>query len=290
MTVSVVIPTYNSGARLQQTLDSALNQTFAPLEIIVVDDGSTDGTPDWIEANYGARVRLIRQRNGGVADARNTGWRAAKGEWIAFLDHDDCFHADKLETLAALARPEVGVLVARWNEVENGTIVAQSPVCHPRAPFNWLFGWHNPIVSMSVPLVRRELLERVGGFDARCVPADDWDLWLRLARQTRFAFCDEVTTDYTLHAGQQRRHEARMFRAARRVLARHPFELARRPLLLWWLLWSGAFVPSLPFYNGAKAGESFGKMVLGALRAHPLALLSPQWVGLLARALARKFR
>jgi len=282
-TVSVVIPAFNRGPRIAPTIDSVLAQTLAPLEIVVVDDGSTDGTANWIEEHYGAKVRVVRGRNGGVARARNRGWREAKGEWIAFLDHDDLFHPDKLATVAPLIQGDAGVVVSRWREVENGHTIRESPIASTRGgAFDWLFGWNNPLVSMSVPLVRRSSLEGVGGFDPRCAPADDWDLWLRLAaRQTPFAWSEAVLTDYILHEGQQRRDEARMFRAVRRTLSRHPRALATRPLLLWWVLWSGAFVPSSPAYERFKRGE-WGAMRAG-VRAHPLALLSPQWVSAIGK-------
>ncbi len=286
MTVSIVIPVWNRGPQLKTTLDSALNQTCAPLEVLVVDDGSTDGTPDWIEAHYGERVRLIRQANGGVARARNRGWREAKGEWIAFLDHDDLFHSDKLETLAPLLNERAGVVVSRWREVEDGEVKRESPLVSPAKAFSWLLSWNNPLVSMSVPLVRRDALEQAGGFDPRSVPADDWDLWLRLASQTPFVFCDELLTDYLLHADQQRLGEAKMFRAVRRVLGRHPLALVQRPVLLWWLVWSGAFVPSLAAYERFKSGESAAWR--DAFKAHPLALLSPQWLALMSKRLLKR--
>ena len=253
-----------------------------------MDDGSTDQTAAWIQAHYGERVRLIRQPNGGVARARNAGWRAATGEWIAFLDHDDAFHSDKLERLAPLSQPDVGVLVSRWEEIENGEIIHQSPTQNPHNAFDWLFGWHNPIVSMSVPIVRRALLERCGRFSMRVACPPTIGICGCVWRASLvFAFCDEITTDYTIHEGQQRLDERRMFRAARRVLGRYPLELARRPLLLWWLVWSGAFGASLPFYNGAKKGEPLVPMLWGATRAHPLVLLAPQWLALLARRIRR---
>ena len=297
MTVSVVIPTYNRGPKIKPTLDAALAQTRAPLEIIVVDDGSTDGTADWIRAHYGERVTLIKQRNGGVARARNAGWRAATGEWIAFLDHDDVWHADKLERLLQAATPACGVVYSKWREVDEASVplpataqLTQQSFWHGARGrvFGWLFGWRCPLISMSVPIVRRAQLERVGGFDASCVPCDDWDLWLRLARVCDFGFVDEVTMDYRCYAGQQSRDERRALRAARRVLGKHRWALARRPLLAWWWLWLGAFGASLGEYNAAKAASSkrdFVGAVGCALRSHPLALLAPQWVKLIGSRL-----
>ena len=300
ISISVVIPTYNSGALLKQTLDPALNQTLAPLEIIIVDDGSTDGTPDWIRANYGERVKLIAQCNGGVAAARNVGWRAASGDWIAFLDHDDVWYEDKLERLARAATAvdsNVGVVYSRWREVdENGEPLADDAQLtrqkwwHGESGrvFGWLFGWRCPLVSMSVPIVKREWLEHVGGFDSRCVPCDDWDLWLRLSKRTHFAFVDNVTLDYRCYPAQQSRNETKALRAARRVLGKHPWDLARRPLLFWWWLWLGAFGASLEAYNAARIATSrreFGIAMARALCAHPLALLAPQWLVLIARRL-----
>lgn len=295
--ISVVIPTCNSGAFLKQTLDSALNQTVAPLEIIVVDDGSTDGTADWIETNYGARVRLIRQRNGGVAAARNTGWRAARGPWIAFLDHDDVWLPNKLERLLSAATATTGVVYGRWREVnERGEALPDAAQLTTQKwwkgasghVFGWLFGWRCPLISMSVPIVRRELLEQIGGFDSSCVPCDDWDLWLRLAKRTQFAFVDETLVDYRCYPAQQSRDEAKALRAARRVLGKHRLELAARPLLFWWWLWLGAFGASLKAYNAAKRADSwnaFASASARAARAHPLALLSPQWLALIGRRL-----
>ena len=303
VTISVVVPTYNSGERLRQTLDSALGQTVAPLEIIVVDDGSTDQTPDWIRRNYGECITVIEQANGGVARARNAGWRAASGEWIAFLDHDDVWHAGKLERLAHAATPDIGVVYCKWREVdEAGEALPEDRQLTRQSwwhgawghVFGWLFGWRCPLISMSVPLVRREMLERVGGFDARCVPCDDWDLWLRLARVCEFGFVDEVLLDYRCYPAQQSRDEIKALRAARRVLGKHRWALLARPLLLWWWLWLGAFGASLGAYNAVKAATSRGALVAAmarALRAHPLALLSPQWIKLiLGRFLVLKNR
>lgn len=278
---------------MRRTIDSALAQTVALGEILVVDDGSTDSTSDWIETHYRDErtVRLIRQRNGGVASARNRGLKEARGEWIAFLDHDDAWHPRKLESLLEKARPEVGVVYSRWCETDaEGKLldVLKPSKAQPREGnvFDWLFGWSCPIISMSVPIIRRDLFAKVGGFDPRCVPADDWDLWLRLARVTRFAFVDEELTLYAVHENQQSRAQSAVFRAARRILSQYPVELARRPFLLWWLLWSKPFELSIPAYERAKAGSH--SAFLQAARLHPLALFAPQWVALLARRIFRR--
>jgi glycosyltransferase involved in cell wall biosynthesis len=99
--VSVIIPTWNRAAEVRRAVDSVLAQTYKPLEAIVVDDGSTDGTPK-VLASYGRAIRVIRRENGGPSAARNTGIRASTGEAVAWLDSDDCWQPDRVEALAAL--------------------------------------------------------------------------------------------------------------------------------------------------------------------------------------------
>ena len=110
-TISVIIPAYNYARYLAEAIDSALGQTYAPLEVIVVDDASTDDTPRVLAA-YGQRIRAIRQPNGGAGAARNTGIAAARGEYVAFLDADDVWLPRKLELQMALfdADPALGLI------------------------------------------------------------------------------------------------------------------------------------------------------------------------------------
>ena len=112
-TVSVVIPCYNGAAFLRETLDSVLAQTHAPLEVIVVDDGSTDDSAA-IAESYGPPVRVIRQRNQGESVARNRGIDEARGDWIAFIDSDDVWKPGKLERQLAAAQPDVVCLHSEW--------------------------------------------------------------------------------------------------------------------------------------------------------------------------------
>jgi glycosyltransferase involved in cell wall biosynthesis len=118
--VSVVIPVYNRGARLQPTIESALEQTLPShdYEIIIVDDGSTDDTLAFLQLTYAdePRIKIVSQQNGGVARARNRGLEEARGEFSAYLDHDDFWLPNKLEKqLAAFeGKPAVGVIYCRW--------------------------------------------------------------------------------------------------------------------------------------------------------------------------------
>src|SRR5687768_199170 len=114
MRVSVIIPTYNSGSLVVQAVEGVLAQTRQAEEVIVVDDGSTDDTAERLQ-QFGERIRVVRQANGGVATARNAGLRASSGDLVAFLDADDAWHPQKLERQIALLQqhPEFGLLATQ---------------------------------------------------------------------------------------------------------------------------------------------------------------------------------
>ena len=182
--VSVVIPAYNRASLVGQAIDSALAQTFTDREIVVVDDGSTDGTAAAVET-YGDRVRLVRKPNGGEASARNAGIREAKGTWIAFLDSDDLWEPEALEALYAAAQrdPSVGLVAMKARAIRfDGTRTSRihgkkSP--GPRFTTRSLLWGDSGGVLM--PMVRRELLLAAGGFDESLVSATDCDMWIRLS-------------------------------------------------------------------------------------------------------------
>lgn len=216
--VSVVIPTYNCERWIAQTLDSVLAQTWRPLEVIVVDDGSTDRTPD-IVADYGPPVQLMRQRNQGVCVARNRGFERSRGEFVCFLDHDDHWFPWKLQRQveAFAARPETGVVFtsfALWLP-EQGIF----PSPHTLAPANDAPPEHDPDFSgwiyhqflldcwalTSTAMIRRAAFVRSGGFDVALPYSEDWDLWLKLSREVPFVKLDRVSTLYRQHPGQGNR-------------------------------------------------------------------------------------
>lgn len=302
--VSVVVPVYNCGPRVGATLDSVLAQTVAPLEILVVDDGSTDGTADWIEANYGVGVRLIRQANQGVAGARNRGFAEARGEFIAFLDHDDLWLPSKLEQQlrAFQDRPNVCVVGCDWVHVDEHNHPLPDDdlrVLKPKfgTPSGYVFPIlvrANFIVSMSVPLVRAHALHEVGGFDPQTVPCDDWDVWLRLSQKCEFGWVKAPLVRYVHSPVQQSSDQEKMWRAAHRALAKHRNAVWRQPKILWIIASYGYFLRTLtPWYYAARAAIARGdwpqvrRQVVLCCWRHPLTLFTPQWIYVVKRLVTR---
>jgi glycosyltransferase involved in cell wall biosynthesis len=178
--VSIIIPTYNRAQLLRLTVESVLAQTYPALEIIVVDDGSTDDTPA-VMAQYAGRVIYLRQANQGEAAARNRGIRTASGEYLTFLDHDDLFLPTKIERQVEVmdARPKVGLVHCGYYHIdENGDRLEKVVFLPERDILKELV--HVCFIWQGGPLVRRQCLERVGLFEEGNWSAD-WDMWLRIA-------------------------------------------------------------------------------------------------------------
>lgn len=209
--VSIVIPAYNSADFIRETLDSCLAQTYKHIELIVIDDGSSDETVE-IMQSYGDKVHLIQQRNSGPAIARNTGIANAAGEYIQFCDSDDVLDPQKIERSMAimLDKPDVALVYSQMQAVdEEGQILSSmSPV--PDESFltvNNLFctilqANGSPIQTSTI-LVRKSALETVGKYraDPDHICAEDWDLLLRLAGKFQFAGISETLVKYRLRRG-----------------------------------------------------------------------------------------
>ena len=189
--VSAVIPTYNYARFVGRAVSSVLAQTYRDIECIVVDDGSTDGTEEVLAA-FGTGVRVVRQPNQGLSAARNAGIRAARGRYIAFLDADDAWHAEKVSRQVALldGHPDTavvgcGVRLVSGADETIGERVFDTQVSDPvdlaaqvrgiAVRGFWVGG------SGSGALVRREAFDEVGFFDTSLKAAEDWDMWMRLA-------------------------------------------------------------------------------------------------------------
>lgn len=181
--VSIIVPAYNQARYLGLAVQSVLNQTYPELEVIIVDDGSTDDTAVVARGFSDARVRYVHQANRGLSGARNTGLRQARGEFLTFLDSDDLFLPDKLARLVAEFEryPEAGLAAGQAVPVDqHGQRIGKIFDSRlPEDPAQLVLG--NPLHVGSV-MLRRFWQERVGFFDESLRSYEDWDMWLRLAR------------------------------------------------------------------------------------------------------------
>ncbi|MFH1723772.1 MAG: glycosyltransferase family A protein [Elusimicrobiota bacterium] len=201
--VSVVIPAYNAASFIDKTLGTVAAQSYRDLEVVVVDDGSADDTKAvvdrWLEREK-IPGRCIRQANKGIAGARNAGWRAARAEYVSFLDHDDAWHPEKLAaSMAELeAHPESHLVCHDENVYENGKLTR----VHRNGP--WREGMYERLLfegnalSPSCVTVRKAKLEEVGGFreNKEFNTVEDYDIWMRLAKACRMRFIARVLGDY----------------------------------------------------------------------------------------------
>lgn len=219
-TVSVIIPAYNQAQYLASAVESVLAQSYPAVEIIVVDDGSTDETRSVAERFAGPQVRYIYQRNQGLSAARNTGIRHAQGELLSYLDSDDLFLPDKLALLTAELdrRPELGLVAGQAIPIDEegrrfGKVYDTPP---PDDGARLLLG--NPLHVGSV-LVRRRWQERAGLFDETLRSYEDWDMWLRLARAgCPLGWVAQPVSLYRFHRAQMTRDMDRMTTATFAVL------------------------------------------------------------------------
>jgi len=220
--VSVVVPCYNAERYLAEALDSALAQKDIAIEVLVADDGSSDGTSD-VLARYGDRVGVLHQDHRGPSAARNACLAASRGEYVALLDADDRFRPGKLARQAAVldARSDVGLVYTGWDVIDG----AGTPLPHQ--------GWSREegdvrrrllLGNLAHPvavMLRRAPIAAVGGFDESLQVNEDWDLFLRLAlRGMRWVCLDEALGEYRVHGGQSHRRVRLVYDTRLRILER----------------------------------------------------------------------
>ena len=223
--ITVVLITHNGAGLIEQALHTVLDQTLASLEVVVVDDGSTDDTADRARAVGAAdpRVRGVSQANGGPARARNRGIREARGEYVAFLDHDDRWSRRKLEAQADLLdrRPDAAVAscYSALVDEEGRTLGWRIGGNADGDVYAEMLEW-DMVSGGSVVLARRSALLATGGFDETLPMRSDWDLWIRLARAYRFATARETLVGYTRSPSGLSSLPERMAAAGEQVIAR----------------------------------------------------------------------
>ncbi len=192
MKISVVIPTFNRISLVARAIDSVLKQSLNPYEIIVVDDGSDDGTSEMIQNKYKS-IKLIQQQNNGVSAARNKGIKHAKGDWIGLLDSDDEWTEKKLENQAdrLIKTPEYDFCHTNEIWIRDGVRVNQRKK-HEKYG-GYIFDKCLDIcrISPSSVLFRKNILDHVGWFDNQLPVCEDYDLWLRITSEYRILFIDD---------------------------------------------------------------------------------------------------
>ena len=179
--VSVIVPTYNRCAMLLEAIDSVLAQSFESFELIVIDDGSTDGTAEHL-ARVGRDIRVDRIDHRGPAAARNRGVELARAPLIAFLDSDDLWSPRKLERQLAFMRENPGCAISQTNEIwiRNGRRVNPGLRHRKRAGDIFFASLRTCLISMSATMMRTDVFRACGGFDEIMEAAEDYDLWLRI--------------------------------------------------------------------------------------------------------------
>ncbi|HLK12034.1 MAG TPA: glycosyltransferase [Candidatus Binatia bacterium] len=220
--MSVVVALYNLRAFIGEAIDSVLGQTLPheAVELIVVDDGSTDGGGDVARA-HGARVRCLRQENRGLSAARNAGLAAAGAPFVLFLDADDRIRPEMLATVLATfeRQPDVGLVYTGVQCID----VAGAPLPQhgwPRAEGEVLDRLVvGNLIHVGAAVARRDAVVAAGGFDETLASAEDWDLWLRLARAgVRWACVDRALAEYRIRPSAMHQHPGRMAENCRRAL------------------------------------------------------------------------
>jgi glycosyltransferase involved in cell wall biosynthesis len=223
--VSVIIPAYNAAWCVHKAIDSVLAQDFSDREVIVVNDGSTDDTAK-VLARYGEAIRVVDQPNGGLSNARNSGIREARGEYVAFLDADDWWLPGKLGRQMDVMRnrPELGFssAAARVEDPEGKLVNIWGCARWHGSFLAHLFGSNADVAgSGSTVIARRALFAQIGGFDETLNSLEDIDMWMRLAAVADYACLEEPLAVILKRPGSMSRNLEVMRAAAVRVMEKN---------------------------------------------------------------------
>ena len=287
--VSVIVPTFDRRESVIRAAQSVLAQDYRTTEVLVVDDGSSDGTAERLEGLGDPRLRVIRQQNGGVARARNRGLAEARGPYIAFLDDDDSWHPEKLShQVAALeaAPARVGFCHTAIELWRGDTLVETRPALAQGDVFTSLL-LSNPVhAPTTTGLVRREVVEAVGGFDPALPAIEDWDWLQRVSRLYHLLALDRPLARYDMSEDPDTPRRSQRFRAnmaAREMLwSRNAHALRRAGLAHLYLLESARRELREP-EGLARLGR---RLVLRALAERPQHRAHWPWLGYMAAPFA----
>lgn len=206
MKVSVIVPTYNRAHIITEAIDSILNQTFKDFELIIVDNYSSDNTESVVKSYSDKRIRYFKNQNNGLVSInRNYGIKKSCGEYIAFLDDDDLWLPEKLEKQVELLdlNKELGLVYSDIYIIGSNGDLRENTYFHRIKPtrgnaFNELL--QGNFIPMLTVVIRREVLDKVGGFNPRYKICQDYDLWLRIAEHYPVDFIEDPLAKYRVHS------------------------------------------------------------------------------------------
>ncbi len=191
MKISVIIPTFNRKKTLGRAIQSVLNQSLSPFEILIIDDGSNDGTEEWVKENF-QNIKYIYQNNHGVSSARNIGIENAYGDWVAFLDSDDEWLPNKLDKQVKAIDSNPKMKFFHTNEIwiRNGVRVNQMKKHKKYGGYIFEKCLDICRISPSSVLIKKEVFDNIGNFDESLRVCEDYDLWLRITSKYSVVFLD----------------------------------------------------------------------------------------------------
>ena len=274
--VSAVIPTHNRARILPDALDSVWQQTYRPIELIVIDDGSEDNTQavvqQWAEKcedDAAFTVRYIYQENKGANAARNKGVAEATGEYIAFLDSDDRWLPDKLAKQVAVFQKEsvIGDVYCGLYHIDlkSGTRLDDAQVSYPSGRLLRSLLIHDVTTPTSCHVVKKDCFKEVGFFDESLPARQDWDMWIRVASKYKIGCVPQVLVEQREHAGSRvRSNPMNEIQAARQIFQK--YASLRRQFPLWVSLAARSAMyrrrGRVYFHRGLSVRKAFGLQLL----------------------------
>jgi glycosyltransferase involved in cell wall biosynthesis len=280
--VSVIIPCYNQAHLLPFAIDSALRQTYPRVEVVVVNDGSTDGFSA-VARRYGDAIKVVEQPNSGLSAARNAGIAAADGDFIVLLDSDDVLvpHCVASRMRLMLADEEVGVVTGYYREIdEAGNVLPRIPELRRLSSLPYVYqtlkrNW-GPPVSWTI---RRRAIELCGSFDPFLRSCEDWDLLIRISMRFKIAYDPEVGAYYRQLPTSMSRNHIVMYDAATMVFRKNAAYADSRLRYWWWSQFGKYGHGRRVLYNIVSSGpiRLRAKWLARIVVARPAML----WIGLL---------
>jgi glycosyltransferase involved in cell wall biosynthesis len=221
--ISVIIPIYNGEVTIGETIQSVLNQTYSNFELLIINDGSTDNTLEVISSFQDSRIQVFSYQNAGQGASRNRGLNQAQGEYVSFIDADDLWVPEKLaDQLTALQQYSEAAVAYSWTDYidESGEFISHAPQRLYQGDVYTRLLLSDFIGSGSNPLIRKSAILELNGFDQSLPPAEDWDMWLRLAAIYPFTVVPKPQILYRVSPHSSSFNVLKMEAASLRVIER----------------------------------------------------------------------